>query len=183
MLKRMLAASSLGLCCLVTACAEVPDNPSVDVMPMPGQSYQDFQMQRDFCVKEARSRVKRTANRANTRGIVGGVVTGVLGAGIGAAAGGAGGAAIGGAAGALGGAAGGALYSGSSDGTIQNAYNIGYLQCMQASRNGGYAMPRSPAYGQSPYGQSSYQAPAYPPQGMNTPYYQAGGQYYQNGLN
>ena len=151
MLKRITTLSALSLTLVLSACAEVPDNPSVDVMPAPGQSYQDFQMQRDYCVKEARERVGRTASRANTRGIIGGVVTTVLGAGLGAAVGGGTGAAIGAGAGAIGGAAGGGIYSSRSDDTIQNSYNIGYLQCMQAGRNGGYAMPVSPNYGNSPY--------------------------------
>lgn len=178
--KIFAATSSLALCLCVAACAEVPDNPTIDVMPTPGQSWESFSAQRNYCNQQASQRVGHAVGRSNTRGIIGGVVTTALGAGIGAAAGGGMGAALGAGAGALAGTAVGGYYSNSQNGDIQQSYNIAYVQCMQAYHNQesvvGYSAP-SPAYVQGgrvpgrqvapqPYGayqqyQPPYQQPAY----------------------
>lgn len=126
---------SLGLCLSVAACAEVPSNPTIDVMPTAGQSWESFSAQRNYCNTQASQRVSHDVSRANTRGIIGGVITTALGAGIGAAAGGGMGAGLGAATGAFAGSAGGGYYSNSQNGGIQNEYNIAYVQCMQAYRN------------------------------------------------
>ena len=156
-------------CLLLSACAEMPDNPTVDVAPPPGTSWQAFSGQREYCKRQAEDRVRHSISRANTRGIIGGVVTTALGAGLGAAAGGAGGAAIGAGAGALAGTAGGGLYSNSENGSVQSAYNIGYLQCMRAAGSApmpqGYPQYQQQGWGvqQQPYGYRNQAAYAPPP--------------------
>lgn len=158
-------------CCLLSGCAEMPDNPTVDVSPAPGTSWQVFSAQREYCKRQAEDRVHHSISRANTRGIIGGVVATALGAGIGAAAGGGGGAGIGAAAGALAGTAGGGLYSNSANGGIQSAYNIGYLQCMRASSA---PPPQSyPSYQQQQYQPQQYQPQPYRPQPYRPVYQQA----------
>lgn len=151
--KAIAATSSLALCLTLAACADIPSNPTVDVMPPPGQSWESFSQQRQFCNQQASQRVGHDVSRANTRGIIGGVVTTALGAGIGAAAGGGMGAALGAGAGALAGTAGGGLYSGSQNSSIQQEYNIAYLQCMQAYRNQNSTI----GYPQQSYGQQLQQ--------------------------
>lgn len=174
-MNKLVGAIAGAGCCLLSACAEMPDNPTVDVAPPPGVSWQAFSGQREFCKRQAEERVHHSISRANTRGIIGGAVTTVLGAGLGAAAGGAGGAAIGAGAGALAGTAGGGLYSNSENSDIQSAYNIGYLQCMRA---GGAEIPHhvSQPYPQVNQGwggvQQSYN-PYQAPQGYGG--YQSGG--------
>lgn len=127
-----------SLCALIalaglTACAEVPNNPTVDVMPRPGETWQHFSMARDYCVSQAKNRVAATAHTNNIDGTLGALATTALGAGLGAAIGGGSGAAIGAGAGALGGAAGGGLYAGSGNTNIQQSFNMAYMQCMSTT--------------------------------------------------
>ena len=89
-MNKLVGAIAGAGCCLLSACAEMPDNPTVDVAPPPGVSWQAFSGQREFCKRQAEERVHHSISRANTRGIMGGAVTTVRGAGLGAAAGGAG---------------------------------------------------------------------------------------------
>lgn len=163
MKKTLLAIAAIPA--LLAACAQVPNNPTIDVVPMPGQSWTSFSANRDYCISEAKKRVSADAHRNNTTGILGGIATTVIGAGIGAAAGGGMGAAIGAGSGAFAGAAGGGMYSASGNSSLQQTFNIGYVQCMQATRGQNFV----PAYGAS--------QPGYNPQTAGIPS-SANGAYY-----
>lgn len=119
----------------LTACAQTPMGPTMQIMPAPGKDYNVFLQEQQFCKNQAEQAVKGQAESQNHKALYGALATTVLGAGLGAAAGGGTGAGIGAAAGAAGGGAGGGVYSQSQQNGIQTQYNNAYAQCMVAYHN------------------------------------------------
>ncbi|MFT9257223.1 MAG: glycine zipper family protein [Acetobacter sp.] len=141
---------------LLSACAETPRGPTVQVLPTPGKDYGTFLQEQNFCRSQAEQAVRGQAEHQNKKALIGRLAATALGAGLGAAVGGGTGAGIGAAAGALGGGVGGGVYSQGRQGGIQGQYNNAYVQCMATYHN---VIPAAP-YGAPPpgsyYGQGSY---------------------------
>ncbi len=112
-----------------------PNNPSVAVLPGQGKTFEAFQADQAVCKQYAAEQVAGQADRANTLGVGGAVLGTVLGAGLGGAIGGGRGAGIGAASGALGGTALGGSYTAGQQYTIQQQYDIAYMQCQYSKGN------------------------------------------------
>jgi len=122
---------------MLAGCAQTPMGPTVQVMPGPGMSFDQFQADQANCKSYAAGQVQGQAESANQQAVGAGVLTTVIGAGLGAAVGGAygnagAGAAIGAASGAGMGAAYGASGSSYAQMTIQQQYDNAFSQCMYA---------------------------------------------------
>ncbi len=128
-------AGLVMLSLLVSGCAQTPLGPTVQVMPGPGKSFDQFTYDQAGCKQFAEGAVAGQAQNANTRGVGAAAITTVLGAGLGAAIGGGRGAGIGAASGALGGAGIGAGMSSNEQGGIQAQYDNAFAQCMYAKGN------------------------------------------------
>jgi hypothetical protein len=126
---------------LLTACATIPQGPSVMVLPGSSKSFEQFQADDGVCRQWALQQVGVTNAKAATDTAVGGAIIGTaigaaVGAAIGAAAGNpAAGAAIGAGVGLTGGSIGGAAAAEGSSSAVQRRYNIAYMQCMYAKGN------------------------------------------------
>lgn len=126
---------------LVTGCASGPTGPSVMVLPGAGKSFEQFQADVARCRQWADQETgTTTAQASNTTAIsgaaIGTVVGGALGAAVGAAAGSpATGAAVGAGAGLLGGTAVGASRASGAYISVQQRYDMAYMQCMYAIGN------------------------------------------------
>lgn len=125
---------------LITACAQTPMGPTIQVLPAQGKSFDQFQYEQAGCKQYADQSVAGQAQNANQQtagtAAIGTVLGAALGAGIGAAAGNAGaGAAIGAGAGLAGGTGLGASNSARTQMSIQDQYNNAYAQCMYAKGN------------------------------------------------
>ena len=135
-----LLISALALLALA-GCASIPKGPSVRVLPAPGKSFEQFQVDDSVCRQWAAQQIGETPQHAANRSTVGSAAVGtVLGAGVGAAIGavsgspGAG-AAIGGGSGLLLGTASGASSGQAYGGETQRRYDNAYVQCMYAKGN------------------------------------------------
>jgi len=126
---------------LMAACATVPTVPSVMVLPGNGKHFEQFQADDAVCRQWAAQQTGTTTERASTRSSVSGAAIGtVLGAAAGAAVGAAAGspatgAAVGAGAGLLGGTAVGASSAWGAEASVQDGYDITYMQCMYAKGN------------------------------------------------
>jgi Glycine-zipper domain len=126
---------------LLTACATIPQGPSVMVLPGGAKSFDQFQTDDGVCRQWALQQVGVTNAKAATDTAVGGAVIGTavgaaIGAAIGAAAGNpAAGAAIGAGVGLTGGSIGGAAAAEGARNAVQRRYDIAYMQCMYAKGN------------------------------------------------
>ena len=129
----------------LAGCATIPNGPSVAVMPAPGKSFEQFNVEDDVCRQFAQKSIGTSANDAATDseiksiavGTAIGAVAGVLGGGNHSGAGS--GAAIG----MLGGAAMGSGAAQTSGRETQRRYDIAYEQCMYAKGN---QLPQASAY-------------------------------------
>ena len=123
---------------LLASCAQTPMGPTVQVMPGPGKSFDQFQYDQAQCKGFAEQAVAGQAQNANNQAVGAAALTTALGAGLGAAVGsgwhgGAGrGAAYGAGAGAVTGAAIGADMSSNAQMSIQQQYDNAFAQCMYA---------------------------------------------------
>jgi hypothetical protein len=139
---------------VMVGCATVPQGPSVMVLPGPGKSFEQFQMEDAYCKQWASQQTGVTSNRAATQDTVTGAAVGTLvGAGLGAAIGAATGnpgtgAAIGAGSGLLGGTLYGASEGQASGAEVQNRYDISYQQCMYSKGNQvrGMVQQNNPGY-------------------------------------
>ncbi len=134
-LPRLRCCAALAGVLLVSACAETPMGPTVQVMPGPNKSFANFQSDQSTCREFAEQAVRDQARNANLRGLGTAALTTGLGAGLGAAIGGGGGAAIGAAAGALGGGGLGAMRTSNAQNSIQAQYDNAFAQCMYSLGN------------------------------------------------
>lgn len=126
---------AFGTALSLAACAGSPMGPTVRVLPTPGKSFDQFQIDKNSCKQYANSQVRGQADAANSTAVLEGVGGTVLGAGLGAAVGGGHGAAVGAAGGAIAGTAVGASTSAHQQVGIQQQYNNAYVQCMVAKGN------------------------------------------------
>jgi hypothetical protein len=153
---------------LLSACAVVPQGPSVMALPGSGKTFDQFRADDANCRGFAYQQVGgQGSNQAATNSAVGSAVVGTaLGAAAGAAFGGGSGAAIGAGAGLL---AGSAVGMGSAQGSaydVQRRYDYAYMQCMYANGN------RIPVQGRMVTTQPPQQAQRYlppPPPGSPPP--------------
>jgi hypothetical protein len=139
----MLLFSAITL--LATACASIPNGPTVMVLPGPGQSFDEFRNDDAICQQFAFSQVGgTTANAAAVEsGAASAVVGKALGAAAGAAIGGGRGAAIGAGSGLVAGSLVGTSAAASSRYATQEHYDAAYIQCMYAK---GHQVPVSEQY-------------------------------------
>jgi len=134
--------SLLLLCALVAVggCATLPSGPSVRVLPAPGKTFEQFQVDDAICRQWADRQIGKPQDTANQNTLTGAAVGTVVGAGLGAAIGAASGnpgagAGIGAGSGLLVGTA-----SGASSGQVygmeaQRRYDNTYVQCMYSKGN------------------------------------------------
>jgi hypothetical protein len=128
--------SGLAVCgVLLSGCAQTPLGPTVQVMPGPGKSFDQFTYDQAGCKQYAESQVAGQAQNANNRAVGAAAIGTVLGAGLGAAIGGGRGAAIGAGSGAIAGTGVGMGGSANEQGGIQMQYDNAYAQCMYAHGN------------------------------------------------
>jgi uncharacterized protein YcfJ len=120
------------------ACATPPLGPTVQVMPSPGKPFGAFQDDDVICRNFASNQVTGAPEQANANVVGSAVVGTLLGAALGAAIGRGPGAAIGAASGTVIGTGVGANGSAWSQMSIQQRYNIAYMQCMYSH---GYQVP------------------------------------------
>jgi len=140
---------------LLEACAAQPMGPTVMVMPAQNKPFDVFQGDQALCKQFADGQVAGGAQQANNNQVGTAVIGTLLGAGLGAAIGGGRGAAIGAGAGALGGTAVGAGPAGQAQYSLQQRYDMAYVQCMYTRGN------QVPGYAPAP--------PGYPPAGYPPP--------------
>jgi hypothetical protein len=138
---RIHAALVPTLALALGACATIPTGPSVMVLPGSSKTFEQFQVDDGICRQWAQQQTGTTTGNAATQS---GVTSAAIGTAVGAAAGAAlgaaaGGPAIGAAAGAgaglLGGTAVGASQAQGAYYSVQQQYNIAYMQCMYAKGN------------------------------------------------
>src|SRR5262245_38478841 len=121
---------TLGAVILLSACAETPMGPTVQVMPGPNTSLASFQNDQATCRQFAQQAVSDQVQGANLRGLGTAALTTALGAGLGGAIGGGRGAGIGAAGGALGGAGVAAGGAANTQGAIQAQFDNAFAACM-----------------------------------------------------
>ena len=151
----------------VSGCAAPPLGPTVAVMPGPNKPFDVFQTDQAVCRQFAEQQVgsAQAANQTGTNQTllgagVGTLVGAGLGAAIGAAAGNPGaGAAIGAGTGAVGGTAIGASNAQASGMSLQQRFDIAYMQCMYSRGNQGPGFAPAPP----PRGFAPPPPPAPPP--------------------
>ena len=122
---------------LLAACAQIPNGPSVAVMPPPGKPFDLFVADDQLCRNYATQAIGGTSasQAAAASAVTSAAVGTALGAAVGALAGGHNSVGTGAAVGAVAGSAiglGEADYSGRS---VQRRYDIAYEQCMYARGN------------------------------------------------
>lgn len=126
---------------LLTSCASVPTGPNVMVLPGSGKDFSGFQVDDAMCRQWGLQQIGATPNQAANQSTVTGAAVGtVLGAAAGAAIGAAAGnpamgAAAGAGVGLLGGTAVGAGQGAGAGWTLQQRYDMAYMQCMYAKGN------------------------------------------------
>ena len=136
---RLLAVAPLALA--LGACATVPTGPSVMVLPGSTKTFEQFQMDDAVCRQWAHEQTGTSAGKASssttaTGAVLGTAVGAAAGAAIGAAAGNpAAGAAIGAGTGLVGGTVIGAGEAHGAYHSVQQRYNMAFMQCMYAKGN------------------------------------------------
>ena len=136
---RLLVVAPLALA--FGACATVPTGPSVMVLPGSTKTFEQFQQDDAICRQWAQQQTGTSAGKASsnttaTGAVLGTAVGAAAGAAIGAAAGNpAAGAAIGAGTGLVGGTAVGAGQGHGAYQSVQQRYNMAFMQCMYAKGN------------------------------------------------
>jgi hypothetical protein len=159
---------------VLSACASIPTGPDVMVLPGSGKGFEQFQTDDAVCRQWAAQQTGTTPERAATQSTVSGAAIGTAtgaaaGAAIGAAAGSpATGAAVGAGVGLAGGTAIGAGYAGSAHMTVQQRYDVSYMQCMYAKGNQIPVRAATPRYAAPPVPPPQI-PPGVPPPPRGTP--------------
>jgi len=172
--KSILLSLAAGV--LLAGCAIVPTGPSVMVLPGNGKDLERFSLDDGLCRQWALQRIGATPNQtatdtAVTSAAIGTALGAAGGAALGAAAGNpAAGAAAGAGIGLLGGTAVGADQAAIAHGSMQNRYDIAYMQCMYTKGNqipvqGTFEPPPSTQSGTNP----AIDTPPPPPAGSPPP--------------
>jgi len=165
------SALILALLALAGCAVAPPTGPSVAVMPAQGKTFEQFQADDATCRQFASQQIGIDPTTAANQSLVGSAAIGTVlgaaaGAAIGAAAGNpAAGAAIGAGSGlALGGLSG-VSAAQASAGSLQQRYDIGYIQCMSAKGENVPQIAAAPrpvyAYPAYPYGYPGFYGPAF----------------------
>jgi len=155
--KTRIILLSLGPVALLSACVQMPTQPTIAVMPAPNKPFEVFQNDDMQCRGYASQQTggQTTGGAVNNSTATGAVVGTAIGAAAGAAIGGGQGAAIGAGSGLLLGAAAGNSNGYGSAYGLQRQYNIAYAQCMYSKGN---QLPvQQPTY------QIAYPSGYYPP--------------------
>ena len=170
-MRRLMMLSLLFVISALTACATIPNGPSVMSLPGTGKSFDQFRIDDITCRQFAYEQVGGTTGQqagqtaAVTSAVVGTALGAAAGAAIGSASGDMGaGAAIGAGSGLIFGSMTGTGYAYSSYYEAQRRYDHAYLQCMYAKGNripvyGNFTDPAPPA----PSGWESSPPADYPP--------------------
>ncbi|MFI4986366.1 MAG: YMGG-like glycine zipper-containing protein [Alphaproteobacteria bacterium] len=149
--------------------------PSVQVMPATNKPPEVFQQDQYVCMQYAEQQSGGTAaqNQAANQAVGSAIVGTILGAGLGAAFGGGRGAAIGAASGAFAGTTYGVANAQSAQWSIQQRYDVSYMQCMYAKGNQvpGFdpSNPQPPPPPDSSAPPPGYSQPPPPPSGSPPP--------------
>lgn len=154
----------------LTACVAPPLGPTIAVAPGRNKSFDAFAADQAACQQYAAAQTAPAANAANNQAVGGAILTTALGAALGGAIGGGRGAGIGAASGAAFGTVAGAGGSGYAQMSLQQQYDVMYVQCMSAHGNSVPGL--SPAPGAPPYGSPGQPPYAGPP--GSPPYGQGG---------
>lgn len=134
MLKRLFVLASA---LLLSACATLPNGPSVMALPGTGKAFDAFRADDAVCRQYAYQQIGGTtaAQAAHDSAVRSAVVGTVIGTAVGAAVGGREGAAVGAGSGLLVGSVSGAGAAENSAYSAQERYNNAYVQCMYAKGN------------------------------------------------
>ena len=161
------AGSALAL----SACAQQPLGPMVQVLPAPYKPFEVFQQDHSECLRWADDQTRGQANQANTRAIGAAVVGTAVGAALGGAIGGGRGAGVGAGVGAAGGTVIGASQAQEAQYGLQRRYDIAYAQCMYGRGNQvpGYGAPQGPPPPPGPARANAGPPPPPPPGGCQPP--------------
>ncbi len=139
MRKSWIMPMAAGL--LLAGCATLPPGPSVMVLPGNGKDFESFQLDDSICRQWALQQSGAVPQEAATKAAVGSAAVGTVvgaatGAAVGAAYGNPGmGAAVGSGVGLLGGSAVGANQAAAATWSLQQRYDIAYMQCMYVKGN------------------------------------------------
>ena len=131
-LKILRSAAALVL---LGGCVSQPIGPTVTVLPAPGKPFDVFSEEDAYCRDFARQQVAGAPEQANSQVIASAIVGTLLGAGLGAAVGAGRGAALGAATGTLIGTGVGPSNGAWTQMSVQQCYNVAYMQCMYAKGN------------------------------------------------
>jgi len=176
-MRRLLSVVPVtGLLALAGCVVAPPTGPSVMALPPQNKNFAQFQQEDTACRQYASQQIGNAspADAATQSGITSAAVGTALGAAAGAVLGAAAGdpaagAAIGAGSGLFVGGASGASAAQYSGGTLQQRYDMGYIQCMYSSGNTVPAVSAGTAsYPYYPYGAYGYPYPYYP--GYYAPY-------------
>jgi len=120
--------------CLLTACATLPQGPSMLVLPGSGKNFDQFRADDDDCRRFSAYQVggATPAQAASASGVGSAIIGTAIGAAAGAALGGGEGAAIGAGTGLLLGSLVGSSEASESGSAVQERYDMAYSQCMYA---------------------------------------------------
>ena len=131
---------------VLSTCTTAPLGPTVKVLPAPGKPFEAFAGDDVVCKNFASTQVAAGPEQANSAVVGSAVVGTLLGAGLGAAIGGGRGAGIGAASGAVIGTGAGASNNTWSQMSLQERYNVAYMQCMYTKGNQvpGYSVVAAP---------------------------------------
>jgi hypothetical protein len=155
---------------LLTACASLPNGPSVMALPGTGKPFDAFRADDAVCRQYAYQQIGGTAaaQSANNSAVRSAAVGTVIGTAVGAAIGGREGAAVGAGSGLLVGSVAGAGANDTSDYSAQQRYNNAYVQCMYAKGNrvpvsGNFVAPADDTSRQTPATRIPPPPKGYPP--------------------
>lgn len=131
----MKTKTAIAVLALLGGCVSQPIGPTVTVLPAPGKPFDMFTEDDAYCRDFARLQVAGAADQANSQVVGSAIIGTLLGAGLGAAVGGGQGAAIGAATGTVIGTGAGSSGGAWAQMTVQQRYNVAYMQCMYAKGN------------------------------------------------
>ena len=133
-MSTILHLSQVAVLFMLSACATIPNGPSVMVMPGTGKSFDQFRADDAYCRQFASNQIGGTTANQNAidSGLKSAAVGTAIGALAGAAMGGSHGAGVGAGVGLLAGSAAGAGAGQASGYTAQRRYDNAYIQCMYA---------------------------------------------------
>jgi uncharacterized protein YcfJ len=127
--------ATISILALLGGCVSPPIGPTVTVLPAQGKPFEKFAEEDAYCRQYAGQQVAGAPEQANSQVIGSAVIGTLLGAGLGAAVGRGPGAAFGAATGTLIGTGVGSSGGAWAQMTVQQRYNIAYMQCMYAKGN------------------------------------------------